>query len=76
MMEGYDMAERRRSSDGSRDTDRVHGAKGKVSQAGRGDGTLPRDIGSRDEKKRAAERPAGATRVRKSDKTGGEAGDG
>ncbi|MGP1356331.1 hypothetical protein [Roseicyclus sp.] len=70
------MAERRRSNDGSRDTDKVPDAKGKVSQAGRSDGALPRDIGSRDERKRAEERPAGATRVRKSDKTGGEAGDG
>ena len=30
-------------------------------------GTLSEDIGSRDEEKRAFERPAGVTRVRKSD---------
>lgn len=31
-------------------------------------GTLNEDVASRDEEKRAFERPAGATRVRKSDK--------
>lgn len=63
------MAERKRSRDGTRDSDRALGEKGQVDKAGRGGGTLQRDIATRDEEKRAAERPAGATRVRKSDKT-------
>ena len=37
------------------------------SQSGISGGTLNEDIASRDEQKRAFERPAGATRVRKSD---------
>ena len=36
-------------------------------KGGRSGGTLARKVGTRDEKKRAFERPAGATRVRKSD---------
>jgi hypothetical protein len=51
----------------SDDADHVLGAKGTVSQAGRSGGRLPRDIGTRDELKRASERPAGKTRVTKSD---------
>jgi hypothetical protein len=43
------------------------GATGTVSQAGRAGGRLPRDIGTQDELKRATERPAGKTRVTKSD---------
>lgn len=35
--------------------------------AGRDGGTLQRDVASRDEMKRAFERPGGATRVRKGD---------
>lgn len=35
-------------------------------------GVLSEDIGSRDEQKRAFERPAGVTRVRKSDKSNQE----
>ncbi|SDY35398.1 hypothetical protein [Citreimonas salinaria] len=61
------MAERRRSKDGSRDTDRVMGEKGTVAQGGREGGELPRKKGTKDEMKRATERPAGATRVRKGD---------
>lgn len=61
------MAERHRSNDGKRETDKVLGEKGEVSQGGRSGGNLPRDIGSRDELKRATERPAGTTRVTKSD---------
>lgn len=37
------------------------------SQGGRAGGTLQRKIASRDEEKRAFERPNGATRVRKKD---------
>lgn len=61
------MAERKRSADGRKDSERVLGASGQVSQQGRSGGQLPRDVATRDELKRAEERPAGATRVRKSD---------
>lgn len=61
------MAERHRSKDGSRDSDRIEGEPGAASHAGRAGGRLSRQIGTRDEEKRAVERPAGRTRVRKSD---------
>ncbi|WP_264213819.1 hypothetical protein [Leisingera thetidis] len=60
------MAERKRSKDGRRETEDIPGAKGTVSQQGRGGGGLQRDIASEDELKRAKSRPAGATRVTKS----------
>lgn len=63
------MAERKRSTDGSRDTDRIPGEKGSVSHQGREGGELQRKIASRDEEKRATERPAGATRVTKKHKS-------
>ena len=53
------------------DFDHALGAKGTVSQAGRSGGRLPRDIGTRDELKRANECPAGKTRVTKSDEKDG-----
>ena len=53
------------------DADHGLGAKGTVSQAGRSGGRLPRDIGTKDELKRANERPAGKTRVKKSDEKDG-----
>lgn len=43
---------------------------GPVSGQGRAGGRLARDIATADELKRAFERPAGATRVRKSDDRG------
>ena len=52
-------------------SDHALGAKGTISQAGRSGGRLPRDIGTQDELKRANERPAGKTRVRKSDEKDG-----
>jgi hypothetical protein len=55
----------------SDDTDHGLGAKGTISQAGRSGGRLPRDIGTQDELKRANERPAGKTRVTKSDEKDG-----
>lgn len=55
----------------AKSSDEAFGAKGTVSQAGRSGGRLPRDIGTQDELKRAIERPAGKTRVRKSDEKGG-----
>jgi hypothetical protein len=57
------MAERKRSKDGKRETDKILGARGSVDQQGRAGGRLARQVGSKDEKKRAFERPAGATRV-------------
>jgi hypothetical protein len=62
------MAERKRSKDMSRDTDDLPIAEGSVSQQGRAQGRLARKIGTRDEEKRATERPAGATRPRGEDK--------
>ena len=61
------MADRKRSKDGVREAEQVLGAEGTISQQGRSDGRLPRDIGTRHEVKRATARPAGATRVEKSD---------
>ncbi|KIC34680.1 hypothetical protein [Leisingera sp. ANG-S5] len=60
------MAERKRSMDGHQETKGILGEKGSVSHGGRTGGRLAREIGSEDEEKRAKERPAGATRVRKS----------
>lgn len=67
------MADRHRSKDGSKDSDRILGEPGRVSQQGRDGGRLARKLGSKDELKRAMERPAGKTRVTKSteDKDGG-----
>jgi hypothetical protein len=53
-------------------SDHALGAKGTIFQAGRSGGRLPRDIGTQDELKRANERPAGKTRVKKSDEKGGQ----
>jgi hypothetical protein len=61
------MTERARSKDGTRDSDRVLGEPGTPSGQGRAGGRLAREVGTRDEAKRAFERPAGRTRVRKSD---------
>ncbi len=60
------MAERKKSKDMRRETDEVLGEKGDVSHGGRAGGRLARVIGSKDEEKRAKERPAGLTRVTKS----------
>lgn len=61
------MPDRSKSNEGGMDSRALSGAQGKVSQAGRSGGRLPRDIGTEDELKRAVERPAGKTRVTKSD---------
>jgi len=65
------MANRVQSSDGHRDTDEILGVAGAVSQSGRKGGRLARDIGTQDELKRAGERPAGVTRVKKADEKDG-----
>jgi hypothetical protein len=62
------MAERSKSKDGTRDTERIIGSDAPVAQQGREGGRLARQKGSKDELKRATERPAGATRVRGADK--------
>jgi hypothetical protein len=63
-----DMAERRRSKDGKRETERVPGVQGgRAGQSGRAGGNLARTIGSEDELKRSGSRPAGKTRIRKAD---------
>lgn len=61
------MADRKRSSDMSRDTDKILGDKTPTGQQGRAGGDLARKVATRDEEKRATERPAGATRVTKQD---------
>lgn len=60
------MPERKRSKDGTRETDSFTGVDAGGSP-GRAGGDLARDIGSKDELKRSQEDPAGVTRVRKSD---------
>jgi hypothetical protein len=57
------MAERHRSKDGRKETEEIFGAEGTMDQQGRSGGRLARSIGSKDELKRAHERPAGKTRV-------------
>ena len=63
------MAERQRSKDGSRDTEKVlgTGTDAAPEHGGRDGGNVARTIGSEDEMKRAGERPAGKTRVKKAD---------
>jgi hypothetical protein len=66
------MAERKRSRDGVRETERFTDGPPTPGQQGReGAGDLPHDIGSRDEQRRAEEGDAGVTRVRKSDERQG-----
>ena len=60
------MAERHRSTDGSKDSSAFVSDLPQPGQQGRADGNLQRDVATQDEKKRAMERPAGATRVTKS----------
>ena len=62
------MAERYRSKDGSKDTDKIIGEATGISQQGRADGNLQRDVATQDEEKRATEKSAGATRVTGQDK--------
>lgn len=64
------MAERARSKDGRRETEEILGERGAVSQQGRDGTDTARDVATRDEFKRATERPAGATGVDKADKEG------
>jgi len=59
------MAERKRSKDGVSETRQFPESEG--GSPGRAGGDLARDVGTRDELKRAGNDRAGATRVRKSD---------
>lgn len=52
---------------GQLETPEHYGEEGPTGGEGRAGGTLQKDIGTRDEKKRATERPAGPTGVHKSD---------
>lgn len=61
------MAERKQSTDGSRDTDAFLSDLDTPGQGGREGGSLARAIGSEDEMKRANEPDGGVTRVRKAD---------
>ncbi|MAQ44670.1 MAG: hypothetical protein CL812_02235 [Confluentimicrobium sp.] len=61
------MAERMRSKDGHRETEDLFGAEGEISHQGRAGGDPAKKVATRDEEKRATERPASATRVTKSD---------
>ena len=62
------MTERKRSRDGVRETEWFTEGPETPGQQGReGTGSLPREIGTREEKRRAGKVDAGVTRVRKSD---------
>ncbi len=64
------MAERKRSNDGKQETKEIFGVDGPETpdQQGTSGGNLARKVGSRDQVKRATVRPAGATRVKGTDK--------
>ncbi len=64
------MAERKRSNDGTRETKKIFGVDGAGTpeQQGSSGGNMARQVGSRDEEKRAVSRPAGKTRVKGTDK--------
>lgn len=65
------MSERKRSKDGVRETERFTEGPPTPGHQGRGgEGDLPREIGTRDEKRRAEKGDAGVTRVTKSDEKG------
>lgn len=57
------MADRKRSQDGSRDTDAFVTDDKLDGQQGRQGGDLQKDVATQDEEKRAKEKPAGVTRV-------------
>ncbi|WP_108482436.1 hypothetical protein [Oceaniglobus ichthyenteri] len=63
------MAERKRSHDGSRDTDAYTDAPATPGQQGRAQGNLERKVGTRDELKQVDQGKT-TTRVHKSDEKG------
>lgn len=64
------MAERRKSTDGVRETDEYVDDMDTPSDHGRAGGNLERKVGTRDVLKRATQDRPGATRVRKADEKG------
>ena len=65
------MAERIRSSDGTRETEAyLDDDLATPGQQGRAQGNLERKVGTRDEMRQATQPGAGMTRVRKSDEKG------
>ncbi|AKO95675.1 MAG: hypothetical protein RID15_16125 [Marinovum algicola] len=62
------MADRKRSQDGERETEKYVDDAATPSQQGRADGNLERKVGTRDLLKQAEKDRPGVTRVRKSDK--------
>ncbi len=68
------MADRKRSTDGRKEAQEI-ADQAEVGHQGRAGGRLARQIGTKDELKRAFEQPAGATRVRKSDEQEDEGND-
>ena len=62
------MADRHRSRDGAQDTRSYTDPEATPSQQGRADGTLERQVGTRDLLRQAEQDRAGITRVQKSDK--------
>lgn len=73
MQEDSERSRGKTREDDNRDTSSLPGAKGSVAGQGREGGRLARQVGTRDELKRATERPVGKTRVRKSDEGKGGA---
>ena len=63
------MAERKRSTDGTRETDEFVSDTPTPGHQGRAQGNLERQVGTRDEEK-TAKQGEGATRVHKSDEKG------
>ena len=62
------MAERHRSNDGTKETDKFTSDAAQPGQQGRAGGNLERDVGTRDEADRAVDDPEGRTRVTGQDK--------
>ncbi len=61
------MADRKRSQDGERETEKYVDDAATPSQQGRADGNLERKVGTRDLLKRAEQDKPGVTRVHKQD---------
>ena len=62
------MAERHRSKDGVRETEKYISEADDVDHQGRAGGDMQRDVGTKDEAKQVVEKPEGHTRVTGEDK--------
>jgi len=62
------MAERHRSKDGTKETEKYVSEAEDIGQQGRSGGALQRDVGTQDEEKRSVDKPEGQTRVTGEDK--------